>query len=77
MDSEEPKLKFNALLTTFELALKDQNELGAIRWSYLAVDEAHRLKNSGSQLHEALKEFHTTNRLLITGTPYVLPFLIM
>lgn len=71
MESEDPKLKFNCLLTTFELALKDQNELGAIRWSYLAVDEAHRLKNSGSQLHEALKDFHTTNRLLITGTPYV------
>lgn len=71
MDSADPKLKFNAVLTTFELILKDREELGAIRWSYLAVDEAHRLKNSESQLHEALKDFHTSNRLLITGTPYV------
>ncbi|KAJ3312803.1 hypothetical protein HDU76_002791 [Blyttiomyces sp. JEL0837] len=67
--SKEPKLKFNALLTTYELILKDREYLGAIKWAFLAVDEAHRLKNAGSQLHEALKDFYTANRLLITGTP--------
>ena len=51
------------------MILKDSEELGAIKWTYLAVDEAHRLKNANSQLHEVLKLFHTTNRLLITGTP--------
>ncbi|KAG0229475.1 hypothetical protein BGW42_001565 [Actinomortierella wolfii] len=63
------KIRFNVLLTTFELVRMDRAELDKIKWTYLAIDEAHRLKNKQSQLHETLKDFHTTNRLLITGTP--------
>ncbi|KAI9222976.1 SNF2 family N-terminal domain-containing protein [Blastocladiella britannica] len=61
--------KPNVLLTSFEMILKDETELKAIKWAYLAVDEAHRLKNANSQLYEVLKGFRTANRLLITGTP--------
>ncbi|KAI7816098.1 SNF2 family N-terminal domain-containing protein [Gamsiella multidivaricata] len=63
------KLKFNVLLTTFELVRMDRAELDRIKWTYLAIDEAHRLKNKQSQLHETLKDFNTANRLLVTGTP--------
>ncbi|WFD36563.1 DNA helicase [Malassezia cuniculi] len=63
------KMRLNVLLTTYEFILKDRSELGSIRWQFLAVDEAQRLKNAESQLYEALMSFHVGGKLLITGTP--------
>lgn len=61
--------KFNVLLTTFELVMADDHALSQIKWQYLAVDEAHRLKNAAGTLYACLRSFQTANRLLITGTP--------
>lgn len=63
------RLKFNAVLTTYEILLKDKAFLGSVSWAVLGVDEAHRLKNDDSLLYKSLFEFDTNHRLLITGTP--------
>uniref|UniRef100_H3BD82 Chromodomain helicase DNA binding protein 2 n=1 Tax=Latimeria chalumnae TaxID=7897 RepID=H3BD82_LATCH len=67
--SQTKRLKFNALLTTYEILLKDKAVLGGINWAFLGVDEAHRLKNDDSLLYKTLVDFRSNNRLLITGTP--------
>ncbi|XP_069722992.1 chromodomain-helicase-DNA-binding protein 1-like [Phaenicophaeus curvirostris] len=74
---ERPKLQWNlkeqshfhALLTTYEICLKDAAFLKSFNWAALVVDEAHRLKNQSSLLHKTLSEFSVGFSLLLTGTP--------
>uniref|UniRef100_A0A8C4XKJ4 DNA helicase n=1 Tax=Falco tinnunculus TaxID=100819 RepID=A0A8C4XKJ4_FALTI len=64
--SQSKRLKFNALITTYEILLKDKAVLGSINWAFLGVDEAHRLKNDDSLLYKTLIDFKSNHRLLIT-----------
>ncbi|KAG9981896.1 SNF2 family DNA-dependent chromodomain-containing ATPase, partial [Aureobasidium melanogenum] len=61
--------KFNVMLTTYEYILLDSAFLSQMKWQFMAVDEAHRLKNRDSQLYVKLMDFGAPSRLLITGTP--------
>jgi chromodomain-helicase-DNA-binding protein 1 len=69
VDGNVKKTKFNVLMTTYEFVLADASFLSQIKWQFLAVDEAHRLKNRDSQLYDRLLQFSAPSRLLITGTP--------
>lgn len=69
VDGNPKKIKFHVLLTTYEFVLYDSKALSAIKWQFMAVDEAHRLKNRDSQLYACLMDFGAPSRLLITGTP--------
>ncbi|XP_022153190.1 probable helicase CHR10 [Momordica charantia] len=61
---------FDVLLTTYDIALMDQDFLSQIPWQYAVIDEAQRLKNPLSVLYNVLKErFLIPRRLLMTGTP--------
>ncbi|KAI0219754.1 Chromodomain-helicase-DNA-binding protein 1-like [Lamellibrachia satsuma] len=57
------------VVTTYEICLKDASFLRSFSWLALVVDEAHRLKNRESQLHQTLLDFHIDHRVLLTGTP--------
>jgi len=63
------RTKFNALITTYEILLKDKDDLSAISWAVLLVDEAHRLKNDDSLLYKTLVTFDANHTVLVTGTP--------
>ncbi|KAG9332116.1 hypothetical protein JZ751_015834 [Albula glossodonta] len=69
VNQQTKRIRFNALLTTYEILLKDKGVLGNINWAFLGVDEAHRLKNDDSLLYKTLMDFRSNHRLLITGTP--------
>lgn len=68
--SDVSLLPFDVLLTTYDIALIDQDFLSQFRWHYTVIDEAQRLKNSSSVLYGVLKERYVMPRcLLMTGTP--------
>ncbi len=45
----------------------EQGPIKKLKWKYLIIDEAHRIKNETSKLSVAVRELSVTNRLLITG----------
>ncbi|GAB2224300.1 hypothetical protein Drorol1_Dr00005053 [Drosera rotundifolia] len=68
--SDAPLLSFDVLLTTYDIAIIDQDFLSQFSWHYSIIDEAQRLKNPSSILYMVLKErFIMPRRLLMTGTP--------
>lgn len=72
VDGNPRRTKFHVMLTTYDfITIKNgwTPDLGQVKWQFLAVDEAHRLKNQASQLYEKLMNLGAPSRLLITGTP--------
>ncbi|KAL4714068.1 hypothetical protein ACJJTC_008422 [Scirpophaga incertulas] len=63
------QVKFNVLLTSYELISIDSTCLGSIEWACLVVDEAHRLKSNQSKFFRLLASYHINYKLLLTGTP--------
>ncbi|XP_046553776.1 chromodomain-helicase-DNA-binding protein 1-like [Haliotis rubra] len=66
---EKGTYEFDALITAYELCMKDHLFLKTIPWSVLVVDEAHRLKNQDSLLYKTLEEWDISCSVLLTGTP--------
>ncbi|XP_058826614.1 chromodomain-helicase-DNA-binding protein Mi-2 homolog [Topomyia yanbarensis] len=62
-------IKFNVLLTSYEMISFDAACLGSIDWAVLVVDEAHRLKSNQSKFFKILANYNIAYKLLLTGTP--------
>ncbi|KAG9939063.1 chromatin remodelling complex ATPase chain ISW1, partial [Aureobasidium melanogenum] len=61
--------KFDVLITSYEMILREKTHLKKFAWEYIIIDEAHRIKNEESSLAQIIRMFNSRNRLLITGTP--------
>ncbi|XP_052214522.1 lymphocyte-specific helicase-like isoform X2 [Dreissena polymorpha] len=57
------------VITSYEIAMIDRPQLANYSWTYMIVDEGHRLKNLNCRLIRELKLYQNTHRLLLTGTP--------
>ncbi|XP_024393478.1 protein CHROMATIN REMODELING 4 isoform X4 [Physcomitrium patens] len=62
-------IKFDVMLTSYEMVISDSNQLRSIPWEVLIVDEGQRLKNSESKLFTLLNTYKFGHRVLLTGTP--------
>lgn len=60
---------WDVLVTSYEIVLREAAILKKFNWSYVVIDEAHRIKNEQSKLSKMVRLLKSTNRLLITGTP--------
>jgi len=60
---------FEVCITTYELCLIEKSALKKFSFEYIAIDEAHRIKNVDSILSQIVRSFTSRGRLLITGTP--------
>ncbi|XBW38073.1 hypothetical protein QEN19_003660 [Hanseniaspora menglaensis] len=61
--------KFDVIITSYEILMKEKNALKRFAWEYIVIDEAHRIKNEQSLFSQTIRTFKTKNRLLVTGTP--------
>lgn len=61
--------RFDVLITSYEMVIKEKSTLKRLAWRYIVIDEAHRIKNEQSALSQIIRLFYSKNRLLITGTP--------
>ena len=60
---------FPIIITSYDILMRDVASFRKFSWSYLVVDEGHRLKNKDCRLMRELKSLDSSQRLLLTGTP--------
>ena len=57
------------LITSYDIARLDHEELNRIPWLYVVVDEGHNIKNPDTQRTRAIKTINGRHKLALTGTP--------
>jgi SNF2 family DNA or RNA helicase len=61
--------KATLLVTSYAIAVRDAEALGAISFSTLIIDEAQSVKNALTHRFRAVRDLQADFRLALTGTP--------
>lgn len=61
--------QFDALLTTYTVAVRDVERLSQIAWEYVVLDEAQKIKNVETATAKACKRLVAKHKIAVTGTP--------
>ncbi|XP_009138050.1 CHD3-type chromatin-remodeling factor PICKLE-like [Brassica rapa] len=66
---ETNRIKFDVILTSYEILDVDTAVLKPIKWKCTIVDDGHRLENENPKLFYSLKQFTCEHHILLTGRP--------
>ncbi|AJD92305.1 ATP-dependent helicase [Jeotgalibacillus malaysiensis] len=59
----------DVVLTSYGLCHADQEELSAVQWAAVALDEAQNIKNPFTKQSKAIRSLNGQHHLALTGTP--------
>lgn len=57
------------VITSYDICRNDNDVLKPIAWNYCVLDEGHLIKNAKSKTSQAVKNFQSNHRLILSGTP--------
>jgi TATA-binding protein-associated factor len=61
--------KVDIVITSYDICRNDNDVLKPFNWNYVVLDEGHLIKNSKSKTSQAVKNFQSNHRLILSGTP--------
>ncbi|HCI82597.1 MAG TPA: ATP-dependent helicase [Ktedonobacter sp.] len=61
--------RHDVVLTTYNIALRDKEDLTAMEWENVVIDEAQNIKNETAKQTQAIKQLHARYKVALTGTP--------
>jgi SNF2 family DNA or RNA helicase len=57
------------VITSYNIALLDEEELSSLTWNALCLDEAQNIKNAYTKQSQAIRGLSAHHRIALTGTP--------
>lgn len=68
-DWKERIVQSDVVLTTYGIVARDRDELAAIQWQGVVLDEAQNIKNPRTQQSRAVRALPAAYKVALTGTP--------